>query len=147
MSKCLYLIGSLRNERIPQLATEIRKKNPDIEVFDDWFAAGPEADDCWKSYEQKRGSTYQDALKGHAARNVFSFDKRNLDRSTHAILVLPAGRSGHMEIMYAAYGVGARTAILLDETAKEDRWDVMMQFIPTILDSDDEITNWLRDVN
>lgn len=142
MSKVLYLIGSLRNERIPALAKRLRKECEDIEVFDDWFAAGPEADDCWKTYEQDRGRTYQEALNGYAARNVFAFDKRNLDRCTHALLVLPAGKSGHMEIMYATYGVGAKTAILLDP--EDVRWDVMYQFVPTIIDSDEGTRDWLN---
>lgn len=141
-NKVLYLIGSLRNERIPELARRLRNDNPGIEVFDDWYAAGPEADDFWKSYEQSRGRSYQEALEGHAAKNVFSFDKRHLDRATHALLVLPAGKSGHMEVMYATYGVRAKTAILLDP--EDVRWDVMYQFVPTILNNDEEITDWLN---
>lgn len=141
-NKVLYLIGSLRNDRIPKLAASIRSKNPDIEVFDDWYAAGPEADDYWKAYEQSRGRTYQEALKGHAAKNVFNFDKRHLDRATHALLVLPAGKSGHMEVMYATYGVKAKTAILLDPD--DVRWDVMYQFVPTVLNNDEEIDGWLN---
>jgi hypothetical protein len=142
MSKVLYLIGSLRNSRIPELAKKIRDDNPDTEVFDDWYAAGPEADDFWKTYEQNRGRTYQEALAGHAARNVFAFDKRHIDRCTHAMLVLPAGKSGHMEIMYATYGRGAKTAILLDPD--DVRWDVMYQFVPTILNNDEGIRDWLN---
>lgn len=141
-NKILYLIGSLRNGRIPELASRIRADHPGIEVFDDWYAAGPEADDYWKRYEQDRGRTYQEALRGRAARNVFNFDRHNLDRATHALLVLPAGKSGHMEIMYATYGVGAKTAILLDPD--DVRWDVMYQFIPTILNNDEEISEWLN---
>lgn len=141
--KVLYLIGSLRNERIPILANRLRAENPHMEVFDEWYSAGPEADDYWKAHQQSKGLAYQEALEGYAARNVFGFDKRHLDRSTHAILVLPAGKSGHMEIMYAAYGVGAETAILLD--TEDVRWDVMYQFIPTILTTDEEITPWLQD--
>lgn len=142
MKQVLYLIGSLRNERIPLLAEQIRKDNPLVEVFDDWYSAGPEADDCWKSHQQSKGLTYEQALKGYAAQNVFAFDKRHLDRSTHAILVLPAGKSGHMEIMYAAYGAKLKTAILLDP--EDVRWDVMYQFIPTILNNDSEINEWLN---
>lgn len=141
-NKVLYLIGSLRNARIPELASRIRADNPDTEVFDDWYAAGPEADDYWKRYEQERSRTYQQALEGYAAKNVFNFDRNNLRRATHALLVLPAGKSGHMEIMYAAYGVGARAAILLDPD--DVRWDVMYQFIPTILNNDEEINGWLQ---
>jgi hypothetical protein len=141
MSNVLYLIGSLRNERIPKLAARLREEHPDLEVFDDWYAAGPEADDYWKEYEQAKGSSYQEALRGYSARNVFEYDRRHLDRCTHAILVLPAGKSGHMEIMYATYAVKAKTAILLDPT--DVRWDVMYQFVPTILNNDEEISPWL----
>jgi hypothetical protein len=141
----LYLIGSLRNDRIPALANRLREENTHTEVFDDWYAAGPEADDCWKTYEQNRGRTYQEALQGHAAKNVFAFDKRHLDRCTHALLVLPAGKSGHMEVMYATYKVGAHTAILLDPD--DVRWDVMYQFVPTILHNDDEVTQWLQNTS
>lgn len=142
MSKVLYLIGSLRNARIPELAKTLRSEHPDFEIFDDWYAAGEEADDYWKTYEQARGRTYQEALAGHAARNVFAFDKRHLDRASHALLVLPAGKSGHMEVMYAAYGVGAKTAILLDP--EDVRWDVMYQFVPSVLNKDEEINEWLN---
>lgn len=141
----LYLIGSLRNERIPMLANTLRAQHPEIEVFDDWFAAGPEADDHWKTYEQQRNRSYQEALQGHAAKNVFAFDRRHLDTSTHVLLVLPAGKSGHMEVMYAAYGAALKpkTAILLDPD--DVRWDVMYQFVPTILDNDTFIGDWLND--
>lgn len=139
MSKMLYLIGSLRNERIPRLAERLRKET-DFEVFDDWYSAGPEADDYWKTHQQDKGLSYQEALSGYAARNVFAFDKRHLDRCTHALLVLPAGKSGHMEIMYSAYSVGAKSAILLDPT--DVRWDVMYQFVD-VLDNDDAIGPWL----
>lgn len=140
---CLYLIGSLRNERVPQLAKKLRAASPHTEVFDEWYSAGPHADDCWKEHQQFKGLSYQEALEGHAARNVFAFDKRHLDRSTHALLVLPAGKSGHMEVMYAAYGVGAKTAILLDPD--DVRWDVMYQFIPSILESEEEVIEWLSE--
>lgn len=142
MNKVLYLIGSLRNERVPKLANYLRAENTHTEVFDEWYSAGPHADDSWKEHQRSKGLSYQEALEGHAARNVFSFDRRHLDRSTHALLVLPAGKSGHMEIMYAAYGVGCKTAILLDP--EDVRWDVMYQFIPTILKDDKEVLEWLN---
>lgn len=143
MDKVLYIIGSLRNPRIPELAKQLRKDYPNVESFDDWFAAGPEADDHWKSYEQNRGRTYEEALTGYAARHVFDFDRFHLDRATHVLLVLPAGKSGHMEVMYAAYGAKGKpkTAILLDE--EDVRWDVMYQFVPTILRNTTAIGEWL----
>ena len=95
MSK-IYVIGSLRNPEIPEIANKLRSVGH--EVFDDWYAAGPEADDYWHSYELKKGKNYKEALEGYAARNVFNFDKTHLDRNEMAVLVLPAGRSGHLEI-------------------------------------------------
>jgi hypothetical protein len=140
-SPVIYLIGSLRNPRLPMLASRLREALPDAEVFDDWFSAGHEADDMWKTYEQGRGRNYREALQGHAAKHVFEFDKRHLDRATHVLLVLPAGKSGHMEAMYAQYGAKAKTAILLDPD--DVRWDVMYQFIPTILEGDQEVIEWV----
>lgn len=141
--RVLYLIGSLRNKRIPNLAIKLREENPDTEIFDDWFSAGEHADDSWKAHQIQKGLSYSEALKGYTAKHIFAFDKKHLDRSTHALLVLPAGKSGHMEIMYACYGVGIKAAILLDP--KDDpRFDVMYQFIPTILENEDEVTQWLN---
>lgn len=141
--KKLYLIGSLRNERITQLAQTLRTQLPDFEIFDDWMAAGPEADDYWKKYEQGRGRTYQEALDGYAARHVFDFDCHHLDSSSHVLLVLPAGKSGHMEVMYGKYKVGARTAILL-EPEFDGRLDVMYAFVDRVLESDSEIKEWVN---
>lgn len=121
--KKIYLIGSLRNEEVPKVANEIRKLG--FNVFDDWFAAGPEADDWWKTYEQGRNHTYAQAMDGFAADHVFQFDKHHLDTSDIVILMLPAGKSGHLELGYSI-GKGKIGYILLDD--KKDRWDVMYMF-------------------
>lgn len=132
IDKQLYIIGSLRNPKITEVAKKLRSSG--LAVFDDWYAAGPEADDYWKKYEQDRGRTYIRALQGAAARNVYEFDKRNLDASDAALLVQPAGKSGHLELGYMA-GKGKKTFILLD--AEQDRWDVMMQFATAVFYEDD----------
>lgn len=134
----VYIVGSLRNGHVPILANFIRKEAK-IEVFDDWYAAGPEADDYWKKYEQEKGLSYRQALQGAAARNVFEFDKRNILASSHVLLVLPAGKSGHLELGWAA-GKGKQTAILLDDP---DRWDVMYQFADYVLLNNHEVIQWL----
>ena len=144
MKKMLYLIGSLRNPRIPILGNFLRQKFPadELEVFEDWFAAGEFADDYWKAYEVARGHSYREALDGFAANHVFDFDKFHLDRCTHAVLVLPAGKSGHMEITYAKYGAKAKAAILLDPD-DDPRFDVMYKFVDRVLMDDHELVNWL----
>lgn len=138
----LYLIGSLRNPNIPEIAKALRADGH--EVFDDWFAAGPEADDYWRSYEQTRGSTYEQALAGHAATHVFEFDKKHLDACDAAILALPAGRSGHLELGYVL-GKGKPGYILLAD--EEKRWDVMYKFATGVYSDLDTLAAALKDPN
>lgn len=131
--KSLYIIGSLRNEKIVEVANTIRSWG--IEAFDDWFSPGPEADDFWKKYAEKRGLTYKEALEGHAAKHVFEFDKYHIDRCDAALLVQPAGKSGHLELGYVL-GQGKPGFILLDQ--ENIRWDVMLQFATGIFDTLDD---------
>ena len=49
----IYLIGSLKNPLVPKTGVLLRENG--FEVFDDWYAAGPEADDMWQEYEQLKG--------------------------------------------------------------------------------------------
>jgi nucleoside 2-deoxyribosyltransferase len=119
----IYLIGSLRNPSIPELGEALR--NLGYEVFDDWHAAGPTADDEWQRYEKARGHSYPNALRGWAAKHVFEFDKKHLDRCDAAVLVMPAGKSGHLELGYMA-GKGKRTFVMFEQ--EPERWDVMYQF-------------------
>ena len=136
----VYLIGSLRNPEIPNIANRLREAGH--EVFDDWYAAGPEADDKWRDYERQRGRTYRQALSGAAARNVFAFDRRNLEASSVVVLVLPAGKSGHLELGWAL-GQGKPGYILLDSP---DRWDVMYQFATGVVESVEELVEELNPV-
>ena len=135
MRRSIYVIGALKNPSIPDVAKELRGETG-WDVFDDWHAAHPQADNEWQLYERIRGRSYEEALGSYAAQNVFQFDKKHLDEATHGILVLPAGRSGHLELGYLA-GRGIKTAILLD--TDYDRWDVMYAFAGIITRSLDEI--------
>ena len=119
----VYVIGSLRHPRVRQVAAALRALK--IEVFDDWHAAGPEADDIWQQYEQERGHTFREALAGKAAQNTWHYDKRNLDASSAGVLVMPAGKSGHLELGYLI-GQGKPGYILLE--AEPERWDIMYAF-------------------
>ncbi len=119
----VYLIGSLRNPRVPDVAAQLRAAG--FEVFDDWFAAGPHADDAWRDYEKARGHRLPQALEGWAAQHVFHFDKRHLTEADAVVLMLPAGKSGHLELGWAL-GQGTPGFILLD--ADPDRYDVMYAF-------------------
>lgn len=138
----VYLIGSLRNAEIPRVAELLRTAG--LEVFDDWFAAGPEADDYWQAYEKGRGRSYREALEGYAVDNVFSFDKKHLNRVDAVCLVMPAGKSGHLELGYAA-GIGKKTYILFDK--EPERWDAMYRFADKVFFSDKEAVDYFSKRN
>ena len=120
----IYLIGSLRNKNIPVLANTLRSEG--FDVFDDWYAPGPECDDHWRDYEKQRSRSYADAISSPHAWNVFRFDKMYLDRASTVVLVMPAGKSGHLEIGYSI-GMG-KTGIVFFEDGEPARWDVMYRF-------------------
>ena len=119
----VYLIGSLRNEKVIETGNALRSL--DIEVIDNWVSAGKFADDAWQEYSVARGKTYQEALQSREANHVFFFDRAYLHLSDAAVLLHPAGKSAHLEFGYFV----AREKpgyILMEE--QPDRYDVMTQF-------------------
>lgn len=117
----IYLVGSLRNPNIRAFARELREHG--FEVFDDWHAAGSEADSIWKQYEEERGHDYFTAIKGPHAQCVFDFDMNHIEMAEIGILMMPAGISGHQELAYMA-GRGKLTYVLFDGI-DPPRWDIM----------------------
>lgn len=126
----VYVISSLSNSRVQEVSAAIRKQGH--EVFDDWLAAGPEADDYWKTYEEARGHTFIQALSGHAARHVFEYDFHHLAEADIVVLVAPAGKSAFLELGWAL-GAGRTGYILLEE--ESERWDVMFKFADGVFDN------------
>lgn len=136
----VYLIGSLKNARIPDLGNVLRNMNYD--VMDEWITPGPEADDNWQKYEKKRGRSYSEALRGRAATNIFLFDRSYLDLSDIVILVAPAGKSAMIELGYAK-GRGKKAYIFLDGQDPE-RFDIMPGFADAIFTTEEELISHLR---
>lgn len=139
--KSIYLIGSLRNPEVPSFANELERQG--FEVFDSWFSPGPEADDFWRKYEQERGRTYAEALQGYAARHIFEFDKFHLDRCDAVVMLMPAGKSGHLELGYGL-GRGKPGFMLFNEVP--ERWDVMLQFCTGVFFEKQKLFDALREV-
>lgn len=134
-----YLIGSLRNKSVIEVANRLRKNG--IPIFDSWNAASENADRCWREYEKAKGLTYQQALADYAAQHIFHFDKFHLDRCDGAILICPAGKSGHLELGYAL-GQGKPGYIYVPEDP--ERWDVMYNFATAICHSFDDLYDRLK---
>jgi len=136
----IYLIGSLRNPEVPKIGNELRAEG--YIIYDDWFAAGEFADDAWRDYERGRGHTLPEALKGLAAEHMFNFDLALIKEAQVGVLVLPAGRSGHIELGYMA-GEGKGTFVLLE--GDPDRYDLMYRLFTAVCKTKQELLNALRE--
>lgn len=140
MKKVIYVIGSMRNPLVIDVAAQLRHVG--FDVFDDWYAPGPEADDFWQSYAKHRGQTYKEALSDYHARHVFEFDKFHLDRAEVAVLVMPAGRSAHIELGYMV-GQGKKAYVLFD--TEPERYDIMYNFATGVCFSVPELLTTIKE--
>jgi len=131
----VYLIGSLRNPEVPRVAERLRRAG--FSVFEEWHSAGPDADRHFLAYAKARGWDYATALKSDAARNIFEFDKRHIAEASIGVLLMPAGRSGHLELG-VMHGWGKATYVLFDEYPT-DRIDQMYAFSDGVFDDVDAL--------
>ena len=136
----IYIIGSLANREIPKVGGLLR--NSGFQVFDNWYSAGEFADRAWQEYEQAKGNTFAQALRGPSALNVFQFDKTYLDICTAAVLVGPAGKSGHLELGYVI-GQGKPGFMLLP--GEPSKFDVMAAFCAGVHTDINELIADLKD--
>ena len=131
----IYIMGSMRNPIIRDVGNAIRE-NTSWEAFDDWHSGGPEADDYWQSYERGRGRDYKDALYSPHSQNIFELDKRYLNKADAGVLVMPAGKSAHIELGYLC-GLGKPGYVLFDE--EPERYDIMYQFCADVFFNTEEL--------
>lgn len=139
--KSIYVIGSLKNDEITKVSKLLREQG--FEVFDDWKAPGPDADDYLRDYYRDRGLTYSEILGSHGVQHVFNFDKFHLDRCDCALLVMPAGKSGHLELGYTV-GRGKPGFILMDQ--EPERVDVMHSFATKVFMNKEEMIEYFKSV-
>jgi hypothetical protein len=132
-SVTFYIIGSLRNPRIPHLAALLIAQG--YGEYSEWYSGGARADDDWTSHERLRGRRYVEAIRGYHAKQVMEMDLRHLKRCDGAIMVMPCGKSGHLELGWMI-GQGKPGFVLLD--SEPERFDVMLA-LPgiTVVDSEE----------
>ena len=135
----LYLMGALRNPDLALVARVLRDNG--FDVWDDWRAAHPDADDQWREYEQARGRGYIEALAAPFAEAVFTLDRSFLDRASAGVLVLPAGKSAFAEL---GYMIGRHKPVFVVLLEEPERWDFMLKFATKIVTSVDELLEALH---
>lgn len=136
--KSIYIIGALKNTKVLTLENELKERG--FEPFAEWLNPGPEADCYWRKYERKRGRSYIEALNSYHAKHVFEFDLAHLKRCDAAVMLMPAGKSGHTELGFCR-GLGKPAFILFDKEPK--RYDLMHRFATEIFMNKEEFFKYL----
>jgi len=133
-----YIIGSLRNPAVVPFANRLQAAG--YEAFADWISPGPDADDYLRDYAKARGLDYKQTLQTFAARHIFEFDLHHLERCDAAVMLMPAGKSGHLELGFVR-GLGKPGYIIFDK--EPERIDVMYQFATELFFTQDEFFGML----
>lgn len=113
----IYVASSWRNEQQPEVVQALRAVGHEVYDFrhpapgNDGFSWS-EIDPAWRNWSP---DAYLAGLRHPRAEEGFFLDLDGLNWSDATVLVLPCGRSAHLEAGYAA-GQGKPVIILLDET-------------------------------
>jgi len=100
----IYAASSWRNEYQPQVVRELREAN--FEVYDFREKRGP----VWREGRGWGASDFRSGLLTEEATQKFWLDMDALESSDAGILVLPSGRSAHLE---AGWLIGARKPLVI----------------------------------
>ena len=139
--KVIYIIGALKNWKVIDLANKLGKIFPKYEFFCSWICPGPKADFYLRQYGKKRGLNYKETLQDWGAKHIFNFDKTHLDRANIVIMLMPCGKSGHLELGYSR-GKGKKGYVLFPKEPK--RLDVMYQFASDLFFNEKDLIKVLR---
>jgi nucleoside 2-deoxyribosyltransferase len=113
----IYLASSWRNPAQPETVIWLRSLGHEVYDFrnpatNDSGFSWREIDPYWLHWS---AAQYLVALTSEEAKRGYAFDKNALDWCDTCILLLPCGRSAHLEAGYAI-GQGKPTYIVLDDT-------------------------------
>lgn len=136
----IYVASSWKNYIQQSVITAIRAFNIDCYDFKYDEGANFHWSEVGVNSEIERVSDYRAALSTDRACAGFASDKAALEKADACILVLPCGKSSHLELGYCI-GQGKRTAIFtLDD---EIQPELMYKMVDNILTSIDDLFDWI----
>ena len=138
----VYVASSWRNDRQPAVVAALQRvghevydfRYPDVHV--EGFA-WENVDAGWREWTPEQ---FREALQDPLCEIGFGFDMAALMSCDAAVLVMPCGRSAHLELGWAA-GAGKRTIILLAENAEPE---LMYRMADRLCISLDEVLTALK---
>jgi hypothetical protein len=135
----IYVASSWRNKRYPAVLDALRSAGHDVYDFrhpapgDHGFSWH----ECAVNEELVDPKHFRDDVLTRARpRQAFTSDMSALHRAKATVLVLPCGRSAHLELGYAV-GAGQSTFVLMDERVDEP--ELMYLMCSKIVVSVDEL--------
>lgn len=135
----IYVASSWRNTFQPTVVTRLRNDGHEVYDFRDHGFQWPDIDTDWLNWTPDQ---YVTALSHPAAESGFARDRNALDWCDACILVLPCGRSSHLELGYAA-GRGKLTAILMPDSSVQVEAELMNKLADKVCLSLTEVCEWL----
>ena len=136
MSK-IYVASSWRNKFQPEIVVQLRAEGHEVYDFRNPFPntgfAWSELDANWMGWNARE---YRENLKKPRAQEGFNSDFGAMKWADTCVLVLPCGRSAHLELGWMA-GAGKRTVIL---TRDGEEPELMALLADHICVSMDEVT-------
>ncbi len=136
----VYVATSWRNDRQPHIVSRLRGDGHEVYDFrhpkeGDGGFAWEEIDRNWGNWDYAQ---FIDALEHPAAARGFKLDMEALNWADALVLVMPCGRSAHLELGYAV-GAGKPTAILLTNGEPE----LMYKMVDLLTGDVFEVVDWL----
>lgn len=136
----VYVASSWRNNYQPFVCETLKAaKIPHYDFRNPEGGAGfawSEIDPDWQAW---RATDYIEKLNHSRAVEGFNLDMDALKRATHVLLVLPCGRSAHLELGWAV-GAGRKTAIW---THDGEEPELMAKMVDHITGSFMDVLAWL----
>lgn len=138
----IYLASSWKNEDQPGLVAALRLEGHEVYDFRE-----PEAAFRWVDIADIRhvsGAFMRNSLLTHPlAQAGFAHDIGAMQWADTGVLLLPCGKSSHLEIGWLA-GAGKRTCIMWPDGAWQEP-ELMYLCCNTIVTTAAELTAWLRE--
>lgn len=136
----VYVASSWRNQRQPDVVRRLRKSGHDVYDFKEpepgvrgfnWSDIDPE----WEKWTVEQ---YKQALEHPLALDGFSRDWVALERADVTVLVMPCGRSAHLELG-CAVGTNQFTVALLEHAHEPELMYGMVDYIAGSIDELDQV--------
>ena len=133
--RLIYVASSWRNQIHPEVIGSLRAHGHAVYDYRQGAVTRRDGDPLMAG-----AADYAAALEQPAAVRAFKLDYAAMLAADTFVLLLPSGRSAHLELGWAVGGAGKRTAILLDHPGTPE---LAYRMVDMLTSSLDDLLRWL----